>query len=839
MIALHRYRAARPLAGLIIAAGAAALVVSLAGLPSGQLDTRFLLLSFLALSVGNTVFVKVPRVRAYVAASDLLVFVAALAYDARLAVPLAALCALAVSLRFSRTAGGHLSGAMLGAAATYAASWAIGSLPAQTAGLQPTAELMLLSVFLLAFTRAAADSVPTALGEAQETGTGAPRAYLKTLTWSFVAYFAAASAAGLLVTLAAWTGLDAVLVALATGGVLHFTLRNRATAAARGAKVAGAAAEASHVALPSAGREVLLNAFEHAQIGMAVVSARGEWVRVNRALCELLGRSEQELLSTDLQGVTHPDDLGPALAALKKLLKGKDTGMDTEVRHLCGADGRHVWAHWSVGRFVAASNEEPHFIFQIQDIGERKVSEERLLHDAFHDPLTGLPNRALFIDHVKMAISRARRRDDRPFAVLFIDLDRFKVINDSLGHLSGDDMLVGVARRLEGCLREGDTVARVGGDEFTVLLDELQNAEEAIQIAERIQRDVSAAFQINGHEVFTTLSIGIAHGAPEYADPEDILRDADTAMYRAKTLGKARHEVFDKAMHAFAVNLLQIETDLRKALDLKQFFIMYQPIVALDDFRLCGFEALVRWQHPERGLVSPMDFIPVAEETGQILQLGEWTLLEASRQMNRWHRRFTSEFPFFISVNLSSKQFAQPNLIEQVDNILKRTSLNPRSLKLEITESAVMDNIDKTTEMLKQLRQLGVQLSIDDFGTGYSSLSYLHRFPIDTLKIDRSFVTRMVDNSENTEIVRTIVMLAQTLGMDVVAEGVETKEQLALLRQLGCEYGQGYYFSKPVTAAEAERIISDIYERPREEGTPELVINDRVKSMRLVPTAQP
>ncbi|HYY43056.1 MAG TPA: bifunctional diguanylate cyclase/phosphodiesterase, partial [Pyrinomonadaceae bacterium] len=397
------------------------------------------------------------------------------------------------------------------------------------------------------------------------------------------------------------------------------------------------------------------------------------------------------------------------------------------------------------------------------------------------------------------------------FAVVYLDVDRFKVINDSLGHPIGDQLLIGLARRLEGCLRPGDTVARLGGDEFILLIEDLNAESEAIVVAERIQAQLQTPFDLSGREVYATVSIGIASSWTSYQNPEDIVRDADTAMYRAKTMGKARYEIFDGAMHAHATSVLQLETDMRHALERNEFFVHYQPIVALDDFKLRGFEALVRWQHPERGYISPGEFIPIAEETGLIIPLGEWVLREACAQMERWQKIFPADPPLVISVNLSSKQFIQQDLIKQVAGIIEETNIDPKGLKLEITESMVMDNVEQATEMLRQLRALGLKLSIDDFGTGYSSLSYLHRFPVDTLKIDRSFVTRMTDNNENLEIVRTIVTLAQTLGMDVVAEGVETNEQLSMLHTLGCENGQGYFFSKPVDAKGAEKIICDTY----------------------------
>jgi diguanylate cyclase (GGDEF)-like protein len=432
-------------------------------------------------------------------------------------------------------------------------------------------------------------------------------------------------------------------------------------------------------------------------------------------------------------------------------------------------------------------------------------SKEHFRHAAFHDALTGLPNRALLTDHLKLAIERAKRREDHLFAVLFLDLDRFKNINDSLGHTIGDQLLVAIARRVEDCLRPMDTVARLGGDEFAILLDGLEDFNDAVRVAERVQHNLMQPFNLQGHEVYTTTSIGIALSTTGYEQPENILRDADIAMYRAKDNGKARYELFDTVMHTRAVALLKMENDLRRAIERQEFRVYYQPIVSLETDQITGFEALVRWEHPQQGLVPPSDFIPLSEETGLIMEIGQWVLRESCRQMRQWQLEF--QRPLTLSVNLSGKQFVQPNLIEQIKTILRETEFDPRWLRLEITESVVMENAEAAASMLLQLRDLGVHLSIDDFGTGYSSLSYLHRFPVTTLKIDRSFIGRMGENDENAEIVRTIMTLANNLGMEVVAEGIETADQLAQLRALKCEYGQGYLFSRPVDAASAQAIF--------------------------------
>lgn len=443
-----------------------------------------------------------------------------------------------------------------------------------------------------------------------------------------------------------------------------------------------------------------------------------------------------------------------------------------------------------------------------QEITKHKQTQKRLFHQALHDALTGLPNRNLLMEHLQKALQRSQRNQNYLFAVLFIDLDRFKIINDSLGHAVGDRFLVAIASLLKKCSRDVDTVARLSGDEFAILLDDLKDSNEAIAIAERLLEKLTSPIYLDERKVFTGASIGIALGSPTYQSGVELLRDADIAMYRAKAQGKGHYALFDREMYAQTLHLSQLETDLRFALERQEFILHYQPIISLKTGRIEGFEALLRWQHPEKGLIFPGDFIAIAEDTGLIVPIGEWVLQEACQKLWTWQEKFPSASSVQISVNLSSRQIKQFDFVDKLAKILSDTGLNGQNLRLELTETMLMERGEKTIELLCGIKAQNVQLSIDDFGTGYSSLSYLHRFPIDALKIDRSFVSLIDAEGKNGEIVKTIITLAHSLGIKAIAEGVETPHQLTHLRNLGCQAAQGYFFAKPVNLQLAESIIA-------------------------------
>lgn len=524
----------------------------------------------------------------------------------------------------------------------------------------------------------------------------------------------------------------------------------------------------------------------------------------------LIGYREDEITDKPEEWFSriHPDDLNKTELEIKSMLKGLTTQYYNEHRIL-HKEGSYRWVLCRALTVRDDSGKVCRIVGSLTDITERKVAEEQLLHGALHDALTGLPNRALFLDRLRHAIRRALRQKDFQYSVLFIDMDRFKFINDSLGHAVGDQLLISVGQRLEECLRPGETIARLGGDEFAVLLEEIKGVDDVENIIERIQKKLSLPFHIAGHEVFTSASIGVAMSTlTDDGSPEHLLRDADIAMYHAKLRGGNNYEVFDRKMHEGVVERLRLETELRRAVEKRDFVIHYQPIVSLEKGRIIGFEALVRWRHHDKGLILPSLFIPIAEETGMITDISQWVLYNACRQIRIWQKHHPSSPPLTMSVNISSKLFTS-HLIKMIKDVIQETSIEPESLILEITENMIIENPRGATDLLAHLKELKVQLHIDDFGTGYSSLSYLYQFPFDGLKIDRSFMGNGEITKENLEIIRAILALAQNLRLKVIAEGVETSEQFRELKRLDCINMQGFLLSRPMESKDIETLIKN------------------------------
>lgn len=544
--------------------------------------------------------------------------------------------------------------------------------------------------------------------------------------------------------------------------------------------------------------------FEQSRDAIFMADADGAMTQLNQAALELMDSARDDLIGRSfLTLCAEPRDRTRIRAHLDETGDVRD--MEIRVQRTDGEDRWCLLSTW-VRRHQDGAVSGYQGI--LHDISARKQMEEQLTHEAFHDRLTGLPNRALFMDRLERAVARRRRGEAQDLAVLFLDLDRFKVVNDSLGHSAGDALLRLLAELLLREVRSEDTVARIGGDEFAILLDGITDAVDPTHVAQRIQDRLRSPFVLAGRDIFSSVSIGIAFGGAATEYPEDLLREADMAMYRAKELGPARYQIFDQGMHAEAVSLLQLETDLRLALDRQEFVVHYQPVMDLEADRVAGFEALVRWNHPRHGLLQPQAFIPLAEDTGLIRDLGEWVLRHAAWQLSIWRRRGPAFHDLFMCVNVSARQFTLSDLVGSVARVLDDTGIPGPLLRLELTESAVMQSPDAATRTLTALRNLGVGLSIDDFGTGYSSLNYLHNFPIDTLKIDRSFISRLEQEGE-AGMVQTIMALARNLGMKAIAEGVETEGQLVRLRELGSTSVQGFLFANALDPDAAGLLLDE------------------------------
>lgn len=788
-------------------------------LPVARLGYGYVLLIAITLGLGSRIIVKIPRIRGEISVSDTFILLAILLFGGEAAVLLAGADALCSSVRITKKKLVIAFNTAVFICSTALTAWVLhlffGSMVVLTQdGYSST---YITAICLMGVTQYVANSSLVATGVAFKAGQPVWKMWRENFLWTSLTYFAGASAAGIIAKLIGALGLYALLATAPIIAIVYFTyttyLKNVEAAALQTELAQKHVIELSrHIAEQERtsralreSEEHFRTAFDHA-VGMALVAPNGRWFQVNDSLCQMLGYLEDELTVINFQSITHPTDLGESLANIYRLLEGKSANYQMEKRYKHKL-GHSIWVLQSASLVRDADGKPQHLIFQIQDVSARKRAEEQIHHAAFHDALTGLPNRTLLADRLSMAVERAKRAASYKFAVLFLDLDRFKVVNDSLGHEMGDHLLVELSRRLEACIRKVDTVARLGGDEFAVLLDGIDALDDPVDIAKRIQEALKQPFQLEGHEFVTSGSIGIAYSSHGYERPEDILRDADMAMYRAKANGKARHEIFDANMHTRAVEALRLETELRHAIDRGEIQAHYQPIVSLETKTIVGFEALARWQHPQRGIVSTADFISLAEETGLIEPLGIGILRQACCQLREWQKTYPMEPPLTVSVNLSSRQFKQANLVDVIKCTLAEAELDPACLRLEITESILMSEAVVAIEMLKQLKSIGVQLSIDDFGTGYSSLSYLHRFPFDILKIDRSFVTRMSSDKESRSIVKTIVTLAAELGKAAVAEGVETEDHREALVELSCEYGQGYLFSKPVAPVEAEELL--------------------------------
>ncbi len=802
---------------VILALGFACLASALLNFPLEKVDYRLLVLFIFTIGVGSRITIQIPRFKSHIAVSDTFIFLALLLYGGEIAVTLAAIEALFSAWRFC-----NKKITVFFNVAVMALSTSVVVVILRLFGLYTESRLhghgadlgnFITALSVMAVTQFLANTSIAAVYGSLKSEKPLWETWKTKYLWIFITYFVGAVGAGILIQLTDNIGFGVVVATFPIIFFVYLTYRmylknvEMSIVQAEQAERHAAVSEEQSYALRES-EERFRSAFNYAPIGIALVSPEGFWLKVNRALVEILGYTEEEFLDKDFQSMLFAEDLKNTVLKIHELLLGKipTCQMEQRYRH---KSGETVWVSWSASTASDTKSEHPNLIFQIQDITDKKSAEEKLQYEATHDTLTKLPNRSLFMLRLEQALEKSRGNSRNKASVLFIDLDRFKLVNDSLGHLIGDQLLIGIAERMRECLRPNDLVARLGGDEFMILVEGNFETKEVIKIAERIQEKFVLPFDLCGHKIYSSASIGILHNSQKHLTAEDMMRDADTAMYQAKRAGKSRHEVFSESMHEAVKETLQLEIDLRCAVERNEFIVFYQPIYSLASGAIEGFEALARWEHETQGFISPDKFIPLAEEIGLIDTLGEQILRKACEQGLELQESLPADSTFMVSVNLSCKQFAQPSLVKRIKRILDETRFAPENLKIEITESVFIEHRERAVEMLNQLRDIGVEINIDDFGTGYSNLSYLMQLPISTLKIDRSFINPLEFAGRNLEIVQTILKLACSLGMTVIAEGVETEAQLEQLKNLNCGSAQGFLFAKPMCFEDIKKFLAE------------------------------
>jgi len=816
--------------GAVIAIGTACVLYCFNELQYEKLDLAFVILAVCTIGFGAQLTVRIPLLKSQISVSDTFIFLAFLLYGGEAAVILAAVEAFVSARRFCNR---YLT--VWCNAGTMAITIMSAFLVLRAFGLYSEDQLhghtgsvkdFLFAMSVLAVVPYLVNTSIVAMYDRLQTASPWWETWKQKYIWVFFTYLIGVAGAGILVQLTDQIGFSVLFAAFPI--ILFVFLSYKMYLANVQLSIDQAERAQGHAGILEERTKALKeseqrfrSAFDHAPIGIALVAPDGQWLKVNRALCKILGYASDELLSSNFRSFIDPVDLSHAVANLNAVLSGTISSCQMEQRYI-HKTGKTVWTAWSVSAAGDLEADSSSLIFQLQDITDRKKAEQKLQHDATHDALTELPNRAYFMTRLTEALQRSQREKTRHISVLFIDLDRFKLVNDSLGHYIGDKLLVAISKRLREGMRPSDTVARLGGDEFTILIEGNYDSDEPTRIAERIKEQFTSPFKISGHEIYSSASIGIMHASETHLTSEDMMRDADTAMYQAKRAGKARHEVFDKNMYFVARDALRLETDLRRAIENEDFEVLYQPIVSLSDGSLRAVEALARWRHPELGPIPPSRFVPLAEEIGWIDALGEQIMRKACTEI----KECTELGDFKLSINLSCLQFANKDLVDRLTRILIDTHFPPAKLKLEITESVFFEYQDIAIEMLNQLRSIGIETDIDDFGTGYSNFGYLVRLPVSTLKIDRSFVSMMQENDANREVIRTVIALARNLGLQVVAEGIETKEQRNALASLGCDFGQGYLFAKPMSAVD----LREYLERYRGFSIPGFGIRDTLIS---------